>query len=110
MMRACEPPRTWEMCLTAFRDTFPPPHVCGGVFWFGCHFWLCSESEEHTYLCALAFVVAVVARLRGAGRSQRVLRGRRPRVARSSCPISRLTAGLAAWPEAPRRFSCRAVW
>src|ERR1022692_3323314 len=99
------------MCVTAFRDTFPPPHVCGGVFWYGRHFWLCSTSEGHTYPCALAFVVAVlVIRLRGVGRNRRVLRGRRPRFAGSSCPISRLTAGLAAWPEAPPRSLRRAVW
>src|SRR5208337_2950431 len=82
MMRACEPPRTWEICATAFRDTLPPPYVCRGVIRYGRHFWLCSTSEGHTYPCALAFVVAVVViRLRGVGRNRRALRGRRQRFA-----------------------------
>src|ERR1019366_9546839 len=99
------------MCVSAFRDMLPPPYVCGGVLWYGSHFWLCSTSEGHTYPCALAFVVAVVViRLRGVGRNRRVLRGRRPRVARSSCPVSRLMEGVATWREASRRSLRRAVW
>src|SRR5271157_5049870 len=50
------------MCVTAFRDTFPPPHVCGGVFWYGRHFWLCPRNGGHTYPYALAFLVAVVSK------------------------------------------------
>src|SRR5271166_3190060 len=81
MMRACEPPRTWEMFATAFIDTLPTPFVSCMEVCCGRHCWLCSESGEHTYSRALPFGIVVVVRLRGAGRNRRVLRGRRPRVA-----------------------------
>src|ERR1035437_6385850 len=41
------------MCVTAFRDTFPPPHVCGGVLWYGRHFWLSKERRAHVSGCPL---------------------------------------------------------
>jgi len=50
------------------------------------------ERRAHVPVCPT--FVAVLVRLRVVGSDQRVLRGRRPRVARSSCPKSHLKAGL----------------
>src|SRR5271157_656037 len=51
MIRACEPPRTWEMCATALMCMLSTPRVCPDSCWYGSHLWQRSKGGGHTYPC-----------------------------------------------------------
>src|SRR5271157_1044180 len=51
MIRACEPPRTWEMCATALMCMLSTPRVCPESCWYGSHLWQRSKGGGHTYPC-----------------------------------------------------------